>query len=46
MQAICTRVSTGEECSIIIEDGVAVNTEDTAPDVPSVEEYNQDKEEW
>ncbi len=46
MQAICTRVSTGGECSLIIEDGVGVNTEETAPEVPAVEEYNQDQEEW
>ena len=46
MQAICTRVSTGEECSLIIEDGVGCNTEETAPEVPVVEEYNQEKEEW
>ncbi len=26
LQVIATRVSTGEECSIIIEDGYAVNT--------------------
>lgn len=46
MQAICTRVSTGDECSIIIEDGVAVNTEESAPDVPASGEYNQNEEEW
>ena len=27
LQAICTRVSTGEECEIIIEDGVSVKKE-------------------
>lgn len=29
LQAIATRVSTGDECSIIIEDGYAVSTEET-----------------
>lgn len=32
LQAIATRVSTGDECSIIIEDGTAVTSADTAPD--------------
>lgn len=32
LQAIATRVSTGGECSIIIEDGMAVAAPDTAPD--------------
>ena len=27
LQAICTRVSTGEECQIIIEDGMAAGAE-------------------
>ena len=32
LQAIATRVSTGDECSIIIEDGTAITSADTAPD--------------
>lgn len=36
LQAIATRVSKGEECSIIIEDGVAVDPNvEPAPEVPS-----------
>lgn len=31
LQVIATRVSTGDECSIIIEDGYAVKTEETKP---------------
>ena len=31
LQAIATRVSTGDECSIIIEDGYATATAQTAP---------------
>lgn len=31
LQAIATRVSTGDECSIIIEDGWTVSTSNTAP---------------
>ena len=34
LQAIATRVSTGEECSIIIEDGYVVGQETVAPQVP------------
>ena len=34
LQAIATRVSTGEECSIIIEDGYVVGQETIAPQVP------------
>ena len=34
LQAIATRVSTGEECSVIIEDGYAVGQEQQAPFQP------------
>lgn len=34
LQAIATRVSTGEECSVIIEDGYAVGQEQPAPFQP------------
>ena len=35
LQAIATRVSTGEECSIIIEDGYVKAEEAQAPVMPS-----------
>lgn len=35
LQAIATRVSTGNECSIIIEDGIASNTQLREPEAPS-----------
>lgn len=35
LQAIATRVSTGNECSIIIEDGIASNTQLSEPEAPS-----------
>ena len=38
MQAIATRVSTGGECSIIIEDGYVVGAGKTEPD--------REKKEW
>ena len=33
LQAIATRVSTGEECSIIIQDGYVIGAEKAAEDV-------------
>lgn len=38
LQVIATRVSTGEECSIIIEDGMAVKGETKSPDKPKFSE--------
>lgn len=38
LQVIATRVSTGEECSIIITDGTAVETE-PEPEVPAVNDW-------
>lgn len=35
LQGIATRVSTGSECSIIIEDGYAGTQEETVPETPS-----------
>ena len=35
LQAIATRVSTGDECSVIIEDGYVKETPQEAPQVPS-----------
>lgn len=35
LQAIATRVSTGDECSVIIEDGYVKETSQEAPQVPS-----------
>ena len=35
LQAIATRVSTGDECSIIIEDGTAVTSADTPDAKPT-----------
>jgi hypothetical protein len=37
LQAIATRVSTGEECTIIIEDGMAAVTEDEKANVAPAE---------
>lgn len=36
LQAIATRVSTGSECSIIIEDGMVASTAETEPEKPFV----------
>ena len=35
LQAIATRVNTGEECSIIIEDGYVAGQSDSAPPTPT-----------
>ena len=35
LQAICTRVSTGSECSIIIEDGMVAGGVESGPATPS-----------
>ena len=37
LQAIATRVSTGEECSIIIEDGYSVNNQEQQPKPPTMQ---------
>lgn len=38
LQAIATRVSTGDECSVIIEDGYAVSAQDSTQTLPKVAE--------
>ena len=38
LQAIATRVSTGEECSLIIEDGYVAGQENVLPTAPALEE--------
>ena len=44
LQAIATRVSTGEECSIIIEDGYVKGSEAEEMNTPAIEESS--KAEW
>lgn len=46
LQAIATRVSTGDECSIIIEDGYIKAEEPTVENAPGVAEYPQTKWEF
>lgn len=46
LQAIATRVSTGDECSIIIEDGYVKSQESTVENAPDVDEYPQTKWEF
>lgn len=46
LQAIATRVSTGDECSIIIEDGYVKPQEPTVENTPDVDEYPQTKWEF
>lgn len=46
LQAIATRVSTGDECSIIIEDGYVKSQEPTVENAPDVAEYPQTKWEF
>ena len=46
LQAIATRVSTGDECSIIIEDGYVKSQEPTVENAPVVDEYPQTKWEF
>lgn len=46
LQAIATRVSTGDECSIIIEDGYVKPQEPTVANTPNVDEYPQTKWEF
>ncbi|MBF1361193.1 MAG: AAA family ATPase [Mogibacterium diversum] len=46
LQAIATRVSTGDECSIIIEDGYIKAQEPTVENAPGVAEYPQTKWEF
>ena len=46
LQAIATRVSTGDECSIIIEDGYVKSQEPTVENTPDVDEYPQTKWEF
>ena len=46
LQAIATRVSTGDECSIIIEDGYVKSQEPTVENAPGVAEYPQTKWEF
>lgn len=41
LQAIATRVSTGDECSIIIEDGYVKSQEPTVENAPDVDKYPQ-----
>lgn len=41
LQAIATRVSSGEECSIIIEDGYVVGQDNTPPEPPKQEAPKQ-----
>lgn len=41
LQAIATRVSTGPECEIVIEDGYAVKNETQAPQAPAFESKNE-----
>ena len=46
LQAIATRVSTGDECSIIIEDGYVKSQEPTGENASDVDEYPQTKWEF
>lgn len=46
LQAIATRVSTGDECSIIIEDGYVKPQEPTGENASDVDEYPQTKWEF
>lgn len=46
LQAIATRVSTGDECSIIIEDGYVKSQEPTVENTPDVDEYPQTRWEF
>ena len=46
LQAIATRVSTGDECSIIIEDGYIKAQEPTVENAPDVDKYPQTKTKW
>lgn len=46
LQAIATRVSTGDECSIIIEDGYIKAQESNVENAPGVAEYPQTKWEF
>lgn len=46
LQAIATRVSTGDECSIIIEDGYVKPQEPTVENTPDVDKYPQTKWEF
>ena len=50
LQAICTRVSTGEECEIIIEDGVAVSkkkqSRKSIKEEDPVQQETTEKKEW
>lgn len=46
LQAIATRVSTGDECSIIIEDGYIKAQEPTVENAPGVAEYPQTRWEF
>lgn len=46
LQAIATRVSTGDECSIIIEDGYVKPQEPTVANTPDVDKYPQTKWEF
>lgn len=46
LQAIATRVSTGDECSIIIEDGYVKAQEPTVENAPDIAEYPQTKWEF
>lgn len=41
LQAIATRVSTGPECEIVIEDGYAVKNETQAPQAPTTKQKNK-----
>lgn len=44
LQAIATRVSTGDECSIVIEDGYSVNTMQSTKDHLKQEEVRKEEE--
>jgi hypothetical protein len=47
MQGIGTRVSTGSECSIVIEDGLVVGTERTEPRTePETVQAVEQEREW
>lgn len=46
LQAIATRVSTGDECSIIIEDGYVKSQEPTVENAPDVDKYPRTKWEF
>lgn len=46
LQAIATRVSTGDECSIIIEDGYVKSQEPTVENAPDADKYPQTKWEF